>query len=261
MEVVMSKNIYNFWHRYILFIFSLFLVGFVLAIEPVLSQDAPIPSASAMVSLFDEDTCAPPCWFGLTVGESGVDDIVSSFAEHEDLFVVEPLEIPNGNLQAAVTNLQPIRELENAEFFWREWTREDERHVVSSLLMTNGILAYLRVYMNRDVTLAETLRRLERPFVIRAYFLITDLRLILFYPELNVTVELSADHLSCNVPTMLQDFKVHEVTYFTEDGYLEGAAIFRGDPYIRHRLWDDWVSGKIEGSCLDAIQALVDAAA
>src|SRR5688572_28719813 len=52
---------------------------FLLSMSLALTQDESTPEApnGLPYSLFIEDTCAPPCWFGLVAGESRIEDVVS----------------------------------------------------------------------------------------------------------------------------------------------------------------------------------------
>ena len=41
-------------------------------------------TSESVRSLFEGDPCAPPCWFGLTAGESTAEDVIATFRSHPE---------------------------------------------------------------------------------------------------------------------------------------------------------------------------------
>jgi hypothetical protein len=182
------------------------------------------------------------------------------FSHYSDIFLVNPTQ-EGTNLIAA--NPQPLINGASVDFIWLEWNRDEEYpHVGNYVEITDGTLSQLRILMNEDIDLEAVLVSLSRSRVIRATIDMYDLRLLFYFPDEKLIIVLTSNRTACSMRTIQNDFEVYQVHYLSETTYVDWTENYRhGTFYVPHQVWDDWMSGEVEGTCEEAIQALVDAAA
>jgi hypothetical protein len=225
-------------------------------------QEEPTPTEPNMVSLFPDDICSPPCWFGLIPGESTTEDVINMFNQYNDLFIVNPRRIENGNTSELVADMEPLLNGQGVEFRWLKWNRDDDWRTPNNVGITDNILTSIYIILNEDVSLENTLNQLGRPFVIRATYSLYIVELLMFYPDEKLIIFLAADRFECQANSMMRDFEVLHLLYLSDETYLTSSAeVRRIGFYVPHQIFDGWMSGEVEGTCEEAIQALVDAAA
>jgi WD40 repeat protein len=172
----------------------------------------PLPTAT-IASLFEGDTCSAPCWFGLTPGESTLEDVINTFEMHHDLFIVNPE--PGSAPNVIAENFQNLREGVEATFIWKTWERE-EAVLANRINMSDDVVNSIEVQVNNVVTLQETLRILGQPdFALGRVDL--GISLILWYPDRNLYVFAFAHRGHCYMNTFLEDFTVWSLYYYTAE--------------------------------------------
>jgi hypothetical protein len=223
------------------------------------SQEEPTPTEPNMVSLFRDDPCFPPCWFGLIPGESRLEDVVNMFYRYDDLFSVNPRLTKTGRFFEWVANMEPLLHGQGVEFVLLQWYRDDILRFPNQVGITDKVLTRIYVISNENVSLEDALSQLGRPFVMRAFYDLYTVNLIFFYPDEKLIVSLEGDRYECKTNRMMQNFEVLDLAYLSEEAYLGLSEFYSITPYVPHQLFDDWISGEIGGSCFNAIKALIDA--
>ncbi len=184
-------------------------------------------------SLFENDTCSPPCWFGLIPGESTAEAIQTMFEENSDLFEVSRL-LDNGDVV----------------FRWTRFDRGDMFAPESFMRVQDGILSGMIVAMNKMVSLGETLDTLGNPSRVRIFPNFYVWEFVLFYDE-DTAVVLRASRETCQISNMRNDFDIDSVYYYTPNEIQSLVAPWSFDYYIGvpANLWESWLQGEIKGTC------------
>jgi hypothetical protein len=156
----------------------LLLVGF-----PVSSQEASTPTPTyEITSLIEGDTCAPPCWFGLAVGESTSEDVIQMFTANGQLFANDLVEVGRTSDDLPIVedtlNLQSLLDGKGIEFWWRSTSRKTQRIAPNYIDIENDIVSSIRIEVNDDVSLGKALEHLDQPSTIRATIGIGDVKII-----------------------------------------------------------------------------------
>ncbi len=221
-------------------------------VSPPVSLTPP-PTLRMLYSLFEGDTCAPPCWFGLTPGESTTEDVIAMFQANEDLFMVNP-EV-QGDI--VVPNLEPLLAGSSSTFVWLKGSRSasgGESHIV----LDQGIVDWMRIQMNQDVSLYQTLATFGQPNQVRIT-VSGHLSLILFYHDLNIIVSLLAEQHNCELLSLSEDYMVSQIYYYSADSFealQQGLAFDRWIP-LPIAIWEMWLRGEPNGPCIDVLEAFL----
>jgi hypothetical protein len=156
-----------------------------------------LPAPAVPRSLFDEDTCAPPCWFGLTANESINRNVLVVLKGSEQLLLWDtdyPTNVFDPQTGYLIEGWYNI--------VWREYEREDGSQIQSRIHIHHGKVVDMRIVMNKYVTLEQTLERLGMPD--HVYFFVGDYALpylSLIYLDWSLRVELtSSSHQSLYRP-------------------------------------------------------------
>lgn len=216
---------------------------------------SPTPPSTSVHSLFKDDTCAPPCWFGLIPGVSTASDILAMFEANRDLFYVNAsLNYDTGTI---TEDFDALAKGDDVSFAWRQGWNGITFGGDSYIPMINGILSQMHIKMNDVVSLGETLTALGKPNYIGVELsLYVDL-LILTYSDSSVVVHLESLPDECKVNTMLDNYVVGYVDYYlpSEFATFENSA---KDNFVEvpEKVWNSWLSGAVTDKCEEAITAL-----
>lgn len=202
-------------------------------------------------SLFDEDTCLPPCWMGLTPGESTSEDVghlirntTSIFREwtaYEDsVFDEQTGLIISGGY---ASNWLLLNRGDFASFNSR-----------ISISIDDGIVQGLLILPQRTILLRSVLEALGTPaYMTLSWHEVGGYQLSLYYFEYNIHISLASIR-QCNIARMSNNFWVRYIDY---------------SPSIRPRLrtdskvvpletWQQWVNGEETRSCRTAWNELAE---
>ena len=199
-------------------------------------------------SLFADDTCSPPCWFGLTPGESTAENVIEMFQAHRDLFLVNPE--PGPELHLVAENFDALFTGESATFLWKSWNRRGMTD--SKIEITDGVITSIDVVMNEIVSLDETLETLGQPTYVLGLADLSNV-LSLFYTDQNVIVNLDAGIESCVIKTILADFTVDSLYYYAPEIFENVQEIYAGYLHVSPEAWREWQTEPEELSCALAI--------
>ncbi len=172
------------------------------------------------------------------------------FRANADLFILNPV-MRDGFI---TQNFKPLIEGNSASFLWQTWMRDDDLVLESYMEINDGSLEGMRIAMNRNVPLAQTLAVFGHPEQVSASGSLDTLYLTWFYPQLRVVVVLVTNRVNHDRSQLLQDFKVDYVLYYSP-GLLESLAadLNRYLYYVPDELRDTWLNGETHGAYGDII--------
>jgi hypothetical protein len=219
-----------------------------------------ITSTATPISIETMFGCEQPCWHDIYIGKTTATELEEFMSIYgEGNYIAQVSEITNGS-----TSLR-----------YGVWNRTDRiasaGHNVSFWLQ-DGIVIALHMTMNEPILVGEILSELGTPTEVRMhlgqYDLITvDLIYLDYLLEIRVR---QAYGTTCSLETIGDDLIVDTLTYFTPqsafeliDGFVEGVIIKDSQPRILNysnlewhvpiELWEEWLSGDMQGSCTDAL--------
>lgn len=232
-------------------------------IEITLAQEATItPTLFKMNSLFEGDTCEPPCWFGLRPGESTSEDVYQFLSKNSSRFynylIKEGHTSDNLPIVAATLNLQPLKEGKAIDFFWQASSYKGNMTSNSSISFTDDLVSVMDIQPNVPISLNTTLQLLGEPDSLRAGISFNYDFILLYYPKSEMIVELTVSRDDdCKIANISQQFQVEIVSYLARPAYLERVRdILNGSDYIPKSIWESWITGGVNASCEDAIASL-----
>jgi hypothetical protein len=218
-------------------------------VSPIMFEDS-----TAIRSLFADDTCAPPCWFSLTPGESTPEDISIFIQNSASIF--RRIAPNRGSVFDEETGYMLTGTYVTS---WLFYEREDMLDHGTYIELHEGTLTKIRTNMNHIVLLREVLERLGSPDYITMDF--TDLGgsyLTLSYFSLQLQVELQATN-TCNIYQMGNDFWVTYVHYYAPMPIEEAQTLNYGGRVVPVDTWQSWINGEVGGGCSWAWEALPEA--
>lgn len=239
-------------HLVIWFMFMLALCGLLLSFPPInLLEPTPETTIAEQPvrSLFADDTCAPPCWFGLTPGVSTSRDVIAMFEANVDLLYAE------GGLSNNVYEPNTEYLIEGGySFYWRSGSGID-----NFIAIEEGIVSYMLIEGNTLRSLDDVLETLGSANTVKVARSLYVTYVVLFYSDLRVVITLSADLENCSMSNLLSDYILSDRVLYYKPNSLEEL-----DPYQRFldvpaAIWGEWLTGGASGSCEDAIATLAAA--
>jgi hypothetical protein len=225
-----------------------------LVVSPVSPQPAPTPTPFTMQSLFEEDSCAPPCWFGLTPGESTAQDVEVLLASFSANKIILPL---NSESREGVFDSETGYLVEGEYHFWWDkevFEREEFLRYSNVIIIHQTLVEHIGVQPVREILLGELLSILGSPDHIIAGGE-RSLYMILIYAVPRMRVMLNGDRFQCNLSRFTQEFWVYSIDYFSsryDVAYFDSSS----EHFVWQDTWQEWLSGEMEGNCWDAWQQL-----
>jgi hypothetical protein len=148
------------------------------------------------------------------------------------------------------------------DFTWRNFQRDDIASWVNSgLVIRNGILYYIAVFMNRFFSLQETLDTVGHPDTVRidiGPYGIPRLRFIYIEPRLEISMK--AKRVDCNVRNISTLFWINEIAYYSpeawEDLEIAQSASDNGIYDVPPETWAAWLNGEVDLTCREAWEQL-----
>jgi len=233
---------------------------------PVVVQVSPTVPPRSIRSLFVDDICVPPCWFGLIPGESTAGDVI---ALSRSLDSMSPPQIfPGGTIDAATGYLVEGQ----YTFHWGDfWEREDRPPSSSRVYMSNGRVSSILVDMNRYITLSQVAEIIPPPDHIYygAVGYSTYLKLIYLDPPFRISLLTSMPGLRyrptiCDEAGIGQAFWVDSIQYFSPIAKSETppsdlvAPTGYYDQEVPDEIWDEWLADNGAINCREALNQLRD---
>jgi len=257
------------------------LLGVIGLIAPyTLTQETtPEPTEQTPHSIFSNDTCAPPCWFGLIPGVSTAADALVVL-ENEEYFIKPDehrAEFSDGEIDSETGCL--VDGQYNFDMSLFDLPFSYNYFAYSHVYVQMGIVDEIMVRMNEFVTLREALAALGTPDQVRLEFALWSYYIEFIYLEPRLRVTLTYDHgaarrSDCYLPDTLDDMWVHIIIYYSPESAIElknvrvsdsltlqqPALTAYGDGgadrYVPPETWESWLRGEVNMSCADAWEAL-----
>lgn len=245
-------------------IFLILLACLSILILPTAAQDEP-------QSIFTEDTCAPPCWFGLIPGESRAEDVEQFLADYA-IADVAAYGLFDEESQHLITGVY--------EFLFYEW---EYNKVYVQIQVRDSLVYLIDVSVNslyfdivptdtvieESISLNETLASFGEPDHIYYYsggnFFGHDnayMTFIYLEPQLRVEFQNTFPTFYCSLQSIRDEIFVSNMTYFSPDAadvqsfygeYDEQqpalTALQLGEAIVTQETWQEVMNGEMEGVC------------
>jgi hypothetical protein len=192
-----------------------------------------------IASLFKEDPCAPPCFFGVTPGVSTIADVRRQLAPWIERGIFS-------------TDFSQLSDDGWWHFFWWAGVVRPSPVIENAIVMEDNRVASMYIVMNRPLGLRDVLLAAGEPTFVLANggFNIT---FWLVYPEHSITVTLFPPTEQCTLSTLDIDLEVSGVEYYHN---LRSHLAFelRRLTRIDWATFSDWRLHPKDRSCQTAIQ-------
>lgn len=245
---------------------SLVLGILLLAIVPLGFFLKPTPNevASNTLSIFEHDSCAPPCWFGLIPGESTKAEVELMYQNYRDLFLgFQYTDETEANSSDLATG--------HYDFYWSNYAGWEAQQSNSIINIDNNIISHIIVSPREVVSLGQLIDMLGLPDDIR-YEEEEVLYLQLLYLDSLFGVVLRTSRgQPCSLHSIRDDFFVDTVDYRSyesailpvesSDGTMQPQLIaYRGASLRQVPLdtWGVWLSGELSMTCREAGRLLTE---
>jgi hypothetical protein len=234
------------------------LIGTLININTVTGQEtAATPEPTIPQPLFAEDTCAPPCWFGLIPGESSEEEVLAFLDAY-----------------ASVLSIMSVRDVINYEteepvgtsyyFWWHNYSYFNPPRV--KLTIQNGLLYHIWANPNREITFGEMLDILGYPDHLHLGTVgWSTLTAIYEEPRLRILLDSRSPSDLCKIRDIASEFRVMEMQYFSREaaeelvsspappGNIEPRTrlLFRHgyDYTVSQEQLEQWLSGQGDATC------------
>lgn len=229
------------------------------------AQDNP-PDVEPIYSIFDYDTCAPPCWMGLIPGESTVEDVETVLYGHPELVVQEAITVGYSYLPSGARDRNPTTGLvENGGYyFYIQEINPILGHASSRVDIEQGIVDLIVVQAHEAISLQITLQKIGEPSSIHFTTAGTIVWFVIIYPEPRLRINLTVSMENCQT-NMLDKFSVDSVLYFSPDAAVRLVTFDYDIPQynltsyrlldgrnVPLDLWQSWLDGEVDMSCEEA---------
>ncbi len=214
------------------------------------------PTAEASNSIFPQDTCVPPCWFGLVPGESGAEEVATFVQEANILF---------SESRGVTVHRSNIFDKEEGyliggsyNFYWPEYLQRSAGN--NSLILRDGILEEIWVYADRSVHLGQALEILGPPSSVRLGFLPYALPSLVFvYDDMRLLVLfLDGSRNECAVVNLDEHFEVDSLYYYSPEAWSTNQLYTVGGAFrfVPPEVWQTWLDGRANTDCLETWEQL-----
>ena len=199
-------------------------------------------------SLFEEDTCTPPCWFGLIAGESTNQDVIEALSSNLDTF--RPLSDTSAQYHDFKTDTLPISD-GFYQFYWGTRPQPNLVPTTSLLVIEDQELVWMRIGAPAFISLSDVLGKLGQPDEVYANLAPYLVYLDLFYSDLNLIVILVAERDMCDMSRISETFAVDFVYYYPtgEEAEFRQEHRVNFDVPIRPEVWNEWTDGIVQETC------------
>lgn len=218
----------------IIYLLSLMIVNLIATAAQELTQ-TPIPTKAQHKSIFANDTCTPPCWFGLIPGESTSLEVFETLKFLESSQQVGSFVIrQNGEwFHVDSENLLTIKGNYSYSFEFGPFEKVNCCIVASQAEINEGLLDIINIVARENITMDEVVTQLGLPDEVRlsrwAYTgtKYADFSIGFIYFDIYLRVDLAKVDLSppsdvmCDFPAMRDQFLVSNTIYYSYERALE----------------------------------------
>jgi hypothetical protein len=229
------------------------------------------PTPLSIRSIFDYDTCAPPCWMGLIPGESTVEDVEQMFQENEALITPENLSVHIVRLPSGAFDVDLNTGLMRAGGYYFDIGEVEYMpgRVTSRIDIEQGYIADMLILAYETVSLADVLENMGNPDIVRLYIGFGDKTWFhLIYLELNLRVTLTIQTDTCYTALLSEALMIDSIFYYSPSvaSRIEVSTLSEYDipqpnltRYISFNdrdvpleLWQSWLTGEVDMPCKEA---------
>ena len=234
-----------------------------LFVQPIFAQNTPTPEP--IQSLFENDTCAPPCFFGLIPGQSTSQDVVALTETSSDIY--DP-----GITERSTFDPDTNHMILGTYYFWLQDSDEVEDPDGVAIYIGDQLVYQINVYVeNSNFSIENVMDTLGPPDQVRIRQSIIGAVLRFIYVDLSISVNFDPKE-ECRLETINDDYQLSGLTYYApEDVYPEGEGIFANllltylpmsaEVDVPLNVFGSWLAGKREGTCMSGHATMRSAAA
>jgi hypothetical protein len=161
-------------------------------------------------SIFDYDTCAPPCWLDLIPGQSTPADVQASFQKHSDIIPPQSIHIGPAATQTGEDIDPETGYMRNGQYSFDVGEPIEMQPGVATIRSRIDVyeskVDLIVIVPQEPILLAQVLDRLGTPDVIQLHFGIVGLAwFVLIYEEPHLRVNITQPHLQGDFTQPTQD--------------------------------------------------------
>jgi hypothetical protein len=217
---------------------SLIIVLLCCVFQNISAQEAtetPIPRERPIESIFANDTCAPPCWFELLVGESTGQEALDFLLSDEHVFEPFIYEDSKFNLIELGTE---AREDARYSFSFGPSERPLNYGIYSYVLIREGLLDEISIIVRENVTLGEVIENMGWPDEIRMFrntwsehttFVFDFLYYEPYFRLWLATEQHTRREVLCNFVSTQDNFFASDADYYSPRSAMELVEIYVPD--------------------------------
>jgi hypothetical protein len=231
-------------------------------------EETPTTTPVPMESIFPGDTCAPPCWFGITPGKTTAEEARTILPTIKNIGSIE-----FGDSGIATTKPQTGLPPDDIySFYLGPWERPDTIGIpANQMYIKDGIVYKIVFQPGTFVLLSEVLEKLGKPDSVRLFghpyffwihliYLDAGLEVLLvFFPE-----------SGCRIEDAANAFWVDIITYHSAESAIEPlvvpgleetpqpalTAYLLDERDVSESVFQSWLNGDVKETCLEAWKSL-----
>lgn len=216
-------------------------------------------------SVIKFDTCAPPCWLGLQAGVNTRENVYKTLILHEGLFFNDSAIV--GNLKDGrpiidfFVNFESLLEGGSIGFHWIRGEAAGNRGGGSQITFDGDQVREMQITSNVRIYLRYIFQNFGQPDTIRSENSLYYDYLLLYYPDLGMIIEATADSVDkpCLIARALDTFELEVVSYLSPAAYQEQALEdAQTTGYVSETTWNTWLTDDTALECNPAIGTVND---
>lgn len=240
----------------IILLSGLVLLFGVLIFQPIQTQSlnpiisTPTDNLYIPNSIFEYDTCYPPCWLGIIPGITTVEDVLEIMLNQNNVsyFNISPDSILSPQNEQIV--------IEGSYLFLIEPSGE----ALSTIFIKNQLVYAIRLFIRNDFNFEDITVALGSPNSIYASNSLYTSSIDFIYEDYNLMISLIADRDNCRSSYFEQDFKAYQVVYYTDEFFeniiAEDWIDIKDSRNLNYSIIDEWFNNS-DTSCDSAISELL----
>lgn len=243
------------------------LVFLLLTAGVVWSQSDTTPTPQPLQSIFDYDTCAPPCWMGLIPGVSTIEDVENLLEAYPDLFPIESRDTTVGRIPSGERDIDPdIGRINTAYISFDIGEVRPDDFFISRVEIREGVVSVMVILNYETLDLASVFNSYGMPDTVRLVDSATDLvHLLLIYEDIPLRVNLHYPSSNCTIRAMIDGALVDSIIYYSLAGAMRLTTYDYDIPQhdltgyrllserdVSMDVWQAWLNGDVDMSCEEA---------
>jgi hypothetical protein len=227
--------------------------------RPLFAQSSPTPEP--VRSLFENDTCAPPCFFGILPGKSRSSNIVALMETSSNIYSA-------GTTKDSTFELSTNYVIDGSYYFKLQSPDEFEDPDGVAVYVSDQLAYQINVYTDHsNFSIEEVIDALGPPDQVRVSQTIIGIRLSLIYVDLSLRLFFEPEEI-CRLAMINEDYRLSGMVFYAPEAvYPEGEDIFprvlltylgnRSEFDVPLEMFGNWLAGTSTGSCYDGWVKLI----